>query len=264
MSSINKLLLIMKELRDPNNGCPWDKEQTFSTIAPYTIEEAYEVSDAVQRGDMRELQDELGDLLFQVVFHSQLAAEQEYFDFNDVVRSIVEKMRRRHPHVFGDVQIADAKAQTQAWEKHKQAERQQKKQTTMPVSHLDGVPVALPALTRAVKLQKRAARVGFDWDSVSPILEKIIEELNEVKQEIEQQSDHQLIEDEIGDLFFAVSNLARHLEIDPETSIRRSNAKFERRFKAVEALAMNQDKHLENMNIDEIETLYQQVKQMEK
>jgi len=264
LSNINKLLSVMKELRDPNNGCPWDKEQTFLTIAPYTIEEAYEVSDAIQKGDMSELQEELGDLLFQVVFHAQMAAEKGCFDFNDVVQSIVDKMRRRHPHVFGDVQIENAKEQTYAWEKHKQVERQQKKQTSTPMSQLDGIPVALPALTRAVKLQKRAARVGFDWESIPPILGKIIEELEEVKQEIEQQSHHQLIEDEIGDLFFAVSNLARHLEVDPETSIRRSNAKFERRFKAIEALALKQDKPLEKMTINEMEALYQQVKQTEK
>lgn len=254
----------MKELRDPDHGCPWDQEQTFHTIAPYTIEEAYEVSDAIQKEDMLELQDELGDLLFQVVFHAQMAAEQKCFDFNDVVNSIVHKMQRRHPHVFGDEKIEDARAQTHAWEKHKQVERQQKKQSAVPMSLLDGIPVALPALTRAVKLQKRAARVGFDWTSIPPILEKIIEELEEVKQEIEQQADHQYIEDEIGDLFFAVSNLARHLEIDPETSIRRSNAKFERRFKAIEALAQKQENKLEKMTIDEMEVLYQQVKQTEK
>ncbi|WP_455202700.1 nucleoside triphosphate pyrophosphohydrolase [Kaarinaea lacus] len=255
---------IMKELRDPSQGCPWDRAQTFQTIAPYTIEEAYEVSDAIQREDMSELQDELGDLLFQVVFHAQLAAEQGCFDFNDVVNSIVDKMHRRHPHVFGDEKIEDAEAQTHAWEKHKHVERQQKKQTATQLSLLDGIPLGLPALTRAVKLQRRAARVGFDWTSIAPILEKIIEELEEVKQEIEQQADHQLVEDEIGDLFFAVSNLARHLAIDPETSIRRSNAKFERRFKAVETLALQQDKLLEKMTIDEMEVLYQQVKQSEK
>lgn len=264
MTSIDKLLNVMKELRDPDHGCPWDREQTFQTIAPYTIEEAYEVSDAIQKEDMLELQDELGDLLFQVVFHAQIAAEQERFDFSDVVNSIVDKMHRRHPHVFGDEQIEDARAQTHAWEKHKHAERQQKKSTAVQLSLLDGIPVALPALTRAVKLQRRAARAGFDWTSIPPILAKIIEELDEVKQEIEQQADHQHIEDEIGDLFFAVSNLARHLEIDPETSIRRSNAKFERRFKAVEALALRQDKQLDKMTIDEMEVLYQQVKQSEK
>ena len=264
MTNINKLLSIMKELRDPENGCPWDREQTFQSIAPYTIEEAYEVSDAIQRDDMSELQDELGDLLFQVVFHAQMAAEQECFDFNDVVNSIVDKMLRRHPHVFGDEKIEDARAQTHAWEKHKHAERQQKLGTATPVSLLDDIPLALPALTRAVKLQRRAARVGFDWESIPPILDKIIEELEEVKHEIDQKVDRQSIEEEIGDLFFAVSNLARHLDIDPETSIRRSNAKFERRFKAIEFLSRKQNRNLQDMSLDDMEELYQQVKQAEK
>ena len=266
MSSIDKLLNIMRELRDPVRGCPWDLEQTFSSIAPYTIEEAYEVAEAIQHNDLHELQEELGDLLFQVVFHAQMASEIGEFGFDEVVDSIVEKMLRRHPHVFGNTKVKDAREQTHAWEKHKHAERLQKvrKQTdqTEP-SILDGVPVALPAMTRAVKLQRRAARVGFDWSSLPPIIEKIIEELGEVQQEIAQQADHQLIEEEIGDLFFAVSNLARHLDIDPETAVRCSNAKFERRFRSIEAMAREQKQSLEKMTLDEMETLYQQVKQAE-
>ncbi|WP_455207320.1 nucleoside triphosphate pyrophosphohydrolase [Kaarinaea lacus] len=267
MSSIDKLLRIMKELRHPDHGCPWDQEQTFDSIAPYTIEEAYEVADAILHDDMDELREELGDLLFQVVFHSEMAAELGYFDFDDVVNSIVEKMLRRHPHVFSNAEIKDAKAQTHAWVKHKHAERQQKLQKQgggAELSALDGVPTALPAITRSVKLQRRAARVGFDWTSLSPIFEKILEELGEVKQEIDKKADNEQIEVEIGDLFFAVSNLARHLEVDPESALRRSNAKFERRFRAIEGLARKQNQHLGELTLDEMETLYQKVKQTEK
>jgi len=267
LSKIDELLSIMKDLRHPEHGCPWDLEQTFSSIAPYTIEEAYEVAEAIQRRDMEELQEELGDLLFQVVFHAELAAEQGCFDFSGVVDGIVEKMLRRHPHVFGNASIDDAKAQTHAWEQHKQAERLQKRQKqsgTLEPGLLDGVPLALPALTRAVKLQRRAARVGFDWTSLPPIFEKIAEELEEVKQEIAQPANRQHLEAEIGDLFFAVSNLARHLEIDPETALRSSNAKFERRFRTIERLAKDRNRSVDTMTLDELEALYQQVKQTEK
>jgi len=260
---MEKLLNVMKELRNPDTGCPWDLEQTFSSVAPYTIEEAYEVAEAIHKGDTDELQEELGDLLFQVVFHAQMADEQGLFNFYDVVNSITEKMLRRHPHVFGDAEVKDAWEQTQAWEKHKHKERQQKLEKQPDVrnlSVLDGVPMALPAVTRAVKLQRRAARVGFDWSSVPPIFEKIEEELEEVKREIEQQAEHQRIEDEIGDLFFAVTNLARHLEIDPEAAVRRSSAKFERRFRAIEKLAEEKNQSLHEMSLDELEILYQQVK----
>ena len=265
MTSLEKLLNIMKRLRDPQNGCPWDREQTFATIAPYTIEEAYEVSDAIQRDNMPELCEELGDLLFQVVFHAQMASEKGCFDFEAVSKGIVEKMLRRHPHVFGDEQIADAEAQTQAWEQHKAAERQRKQQNNSNApSLLDDVPVSLPGLTRAVKLQKRAARVGFDWHSITPIFDKIREELDEVKQEIDKNASHELVEDEIGDLFFAVSNLARHLGVDPESAIRRSNRKFEQRFKSIEQLASVENKNLAEMTLDEMEVLYQHVKRSEK
>lgn len=266
MSKIDNLLNIMKELRNPERGCPWDLEQTFSSVAPYTIEEAYEVAEAIQKGDTDELQEELGDLLFQVVFHAQMAEEQGLFGFDDVVNSIVEKMVSRHPHVFGDAEVKDARAQTHAWEKHKHLERQKKLENQpeqQDPSILDGVPIALPAITRAVKLQRRAARVGFDWSSLPPIFEKIEEELDEVKQEIDLQAEQQLIEDEIGDLFFAVSNLARHLDIDPETAVRRSNAKFERRFRSIERLASETNQELQEMTLDEMEMLYQEVKQAE-
>jgi ATP diphosphatase len=251
LNKIDKLLNIMKELRNPERGCPWDLEQTFLTIAPYTIEEAYEVAEAIHKGDTDELQEELGDLLFQVVFHAQLADE---------------KMLRRHPHVFGDAEVKDAREQAQAWEKHKHKERQlklKKQEGSRNLSALDGVPIALPALTRAVKLQRRAARVGFDWSSLPPILAKIEEELEEVNREIEQQAAQQLIEDEVGDLFFAVTNLARHLEIDPETAVRRSSVKFERRFKAIEKLADEKNQQLQEMSLDEMEILYQEVKRKE-
>jgi ATP diphosphatase len=268
LSQIDNLLSIMKQLRDPESGCPWDQQQTFASIAPYTLEEAYEVVDAIQRHDWDELQDELGDLLFQVVFHSQMAAETQKFDFEDVVRGIVDKMRRRHPHVFGDEQIDDAQQQTQAWEQHKEAERRQKQQGAYGEGGgvpgiLDGVPVALPALTRAVKLQKRAARVGFDWPALEPIFDKIIEELEEVKAEIARNAEKELIEGEIGDLFFAVSNLARQLDIDPERATRLSNAKFESRFRGMEQLARQQKQSPHDLSLDELEVLYQQVKSQE-
>lgn len=264
MSNIDDLLKLMKQLRDPAGGCPWDREQTFSSIAPYTIEEAYEVAEAIRCNDLSELQDELGDLLFQVVFHAQLAQEQEAFAFTDVVSGIVDKMHRRHPHVFGDERIDDADQQTRAWEKHKETERREKySHGSRNASIMDGVPVALPGLTRAVKLQKRAARVGFDWSGIEPVFDKIIEELNEVKQEIAQGESKQRIESEIGDLFFAVSNLARHLDIDPETAVRTSNAKFQARFQGMEQLAADRQQSLRELSLEALEDLYQQIKSEE-
>ena len=263
MTNMKKLINIMKDLRNPEKGCPWDLEQTFSSIAPYTIEEAYEVADAIQRHDMDDLREELGDLLFQVVFHAQMAAETGDFSIDDVVNGIVEKMIRRHPHVFADDKIEDAQQQTVAWEAHKEAERGKKRRDT-DKSILDNIPVALPGLTRAVKLQKRAARVGFDWTTVEEIFEKIQEEIEEVRYEVETDSSRERIEDEIGDLFFAVSNLARRLDIDPEHAIRVSNAKFENRFRAMESMALVGSKDLKDMSLDELEALYQQTKRNEK
>jgi len=255
----------MKELRNPEKGCPWDLEQTFSSIAPYTIEEAYEVADAIQRQDMEDLREELGDLLFQVVFHAQMAAEIEAFSIDDVIESIVEKMIRRHPHVFGSEKIENAQQQTIAWEEHKAAERGKKQPNAQSEqSILNGISLSLPALTRAVKLQKRAARVGFDWTNVMSIFEKILEELEEVKHEINTNAPKERVEDEIGDLFFAVSNLARHLDIDPEGATRVSNAKFEYRFRAMETLARANNKDFSSMTLDEKEELYQQIKLDEK
>ena len=266
---MEKLINIMKELRDPKNGCPWDIEQDFSSIAPFTIEEAYEVADAIERQDLDNLKEELGDLLFQVVFHAQMAAEQNAFDITDVVNGIVDKMIRRHPHVFsnkkGDEKIENAEQQTLAWDSFKEAERKQKAHTKKETpSLMDGVPVALPALTQAVKLQRRASRIGFDWTNKTEIFDKISEELEEVRHEIETEADKERVVDEIGDLFFAVSNLARHLEIDPETAVRVSNAKFTRRFKAMEELARQSSEELNDMSLDEMEDLYQQTKRDEK
>lgn len=257
MSDIEKLLTLMARLRDPEGGCPWDQKQTLASIVPHTIEETYEVADAIERGDMVELRDELGDLLFQVVFYARIAEEQGDFAFQDVVDAIVDKLIRRHPHVFADATVGDAAAQSAAWEAHKARERRHK----VGDGVLDGVARALPAITRAVKLQKRAARVGFDWPDVMPVFDKVREELDEVRVELEQGAPKERIEDEIGDLFFAVTNLARLSDIDSETALRRSNDKFERRFRAMEALA---DRPLTDLRLDEWETLWERAKAAER
>ena len=259
MSDIEKLLAIMARLRDPQNGCPWDREQTLASIVPHTIEETYEVVDAIERGDMAELKSELGDLLFQVVFYARIAEEQGEFAFGDVVDAITEKLIRRHPHVFADATVADVAAQSAAWEVHKAQERRH----AAGAGTLDGVARALPAITRAVKLQKRAARVGFDWPDVTPVFDKVREELDEVRVEIEQGAPIERVEDEIGDLFFACTNLARLAGIDSETALRRSNDKFERRFRAMEALAAAEGKPLALLSLDEWESLWQRVKAAE-
>ena len=240
--ALDRLLAIMARLRDPEGGCPWDREQDFATIAPYTIEEAYEVADAIARSDMAALKDELGDLLFQVVFHARMAEEAGLFDFADVAAAISDKMVRRHPHVFGDAEIANAAAQTLAWEEHKAKERTAKAVASgARESVLDGVALALPALLRADKIQKRAARIGFDWPEARPVIAKLSEEIGELEAElaVEAGADHNKdrIEDEMGDILFAAANLARKLDIDPETALRRATEKFERRFRRVEVLA---------------------------
>ncbi|GAB4289140.1 MAG: nucleoside triphosphate pyrophosphohydrolase [Thiohalomonadaceae bacterium] len=230
---IDELIQVMARLRDPVQGCPWDREQTFATIAPYTLEEAYEVADAIARQDMAELREELGDLLFQVVFHAQMAREAGQFDFNDVVRAIVDKMVRRHPHVFADAQVADAAEQTARWEAQKAAERAARaEQATHSV--LDGVAVALPALMRAEKIQKRAARAGFDWPDIAGPLAKVREEVDEVAAELQAGAAPERVAAEVGDLLFAAVNLARHAGVDAETALRNATLKFERRFRAVE------------------------------
>src|SRR5581483_488461 len=247
---IDRLLGIMARLRDPKHGCPWDREQNFATIAPYTIEEAYEVADAIERGDMTALKDELGDLLLQVVFHARMAEEDGGFAFDDVANAISDKMIRRHPHVFGDTVIATVAAQNEAWEAHKAAERGPQE------SVLDGVALAYPALLRAAKISKRAARIGFDWPDARSVIAKINEEVAEVEAEMAG-ANRDRLEDEIGDLLFAAANLARKLDIEPETALRRATAKFERRFKQVEALAAERGF---GRDIDALEALWQEVK----
>jgi MazG family protein len=264
-SKIKKLLDIMQQLRDPESGCPWDREQDFSTIAPYTIEEAYEVADAIQHGRMDELKDELGDLLFQVVFHAQMARENGDFEFADVVNAVCDKMIRRHPHVFEGAQVAardahvagnlnDAETQTEAWEHGKARERA----TRGMQSLLDDVPRGMAELQRAVKLQKRAARVGFDWGSPEPVLDKFAEEVLEMRAAMLGGNIEEM-EDELGDLLFVIANLARQLKIDPAKALRRANAKFELRFRAVEEAAGSRAA-LYRMDLDEMEALWQQVK----
>ena len=262
--AMERLLAVMRQLRNPDGGCPWDLEQSFATIAPYTIEEAYEVADAIERQDIAALKDELGDLLLQVVFHAQMAREAGTFDFEAVAAAITEKMIRRHPHVFGDVTIETADAQTVAWEDHKEHERRAKASAEgRAASVLDGVAAGLPALMRAIKLQRRAARVGFDWPHARGVLVKIHEELTEIKSEMDADGPPERIRDEMGDLLFAVVNLARHLDIDPEASLRHANAKFERRFRQVEARLTATGRSAAEAGLDALEAIWQQVKAAE-
>ncbi len=265
---LERLIAIMARLRDPKRGCPWDIEQDFASIAPYTIEEAYEVADAIQHGDMAALRDELGDLLLQVVFHAQMAREAGAFDIDDVARAINAKMIKRHPHVFGDASIEGAAAQTKAWETQKAEERQNKAEAEgRPASALDGVATGLPALTRALKLQRRAARAGFDWPAESAVGEieaKLAEELGEIKTAIAH-GERKAIEGECGDLLFVCVNLLRHLDIDPETALRATNAKFERRFQAVEdRLRAAGICDLASAGLDRLEAVWVAVKEEEK
>ncbi len=263
-SAIFRLVEIMARLRDPASGCPWDIEQTFATIAPYTIEEAYEVADAVERGDMAALAEELGDLLLQVVYHARMAEEDGHFDFEAVATAISDKMIRRHPHVFGDQEVDSAAAQTRAWEEHKAGERAAKAaQAGRRASVLDGVAAGLPGLTRAAKLQRRAARVGFDWPEALQVLDKIEEEIAELKQEMSDGAAPDRIQDEIGDLLFAVVNLARHLDADAEAALRHGNAKFERRFHAIEARFAAAGCELSEASLEELEEAWRAVKQDE-
>ncbi len=247
-----RLLTMMARLRDPKTGCPWDVEQTFKTIAPYTIEEAYEVNDAIERGNMTDLKEELGDLLLQVVFHARMAEEQDIFDFGAVSDGLVEKMIARHPHVFGAEKQRDSKTQTVAWEALK-AEERAAKTSNNKASVLDGIALSLPALTRADKLQKRAARVGFDWSEPAEVIAKIIEETEEIVEAAANNEGQERIHEEVGDLIFAVSNLARKLGVDPEHALRDCNEKFTRRFHYIEKHA---DADLETMGLDALEELY--------
>jgi len=258
MKEIEALLDIMARLRDPEQGCPWDRQQTFRSIAPYTVEEAYEVADAIELDDIDGLREELGDLLLQTVFHARMAEEQGQFDFGDVVRGINSKLIERHPHVFGDARIDGADAQTRDWESRKARERERK--LGKGGGALDGVPMALPGLTRAVKLQNRAARVGFDWSAMPPVFDKIREELAELEHEIDSGAELVRIEDELGDVLFAVANLARKLGIDPEQSLRGTNQKFERRFRYVESALAGRNERPEQSTLEEMDRLWDQAK----
>jgi nucleoside triphosphate diphosphatase len=259
-TQIEKLIEIMALLRDPEKGCPWDIDQTFESIAPYTIEEAYEVVEAIEQKDMSALVDELGDLLLQVVFHARLAEEVSIFSFDDVVQAICDKLVRRHPHVFSDSKIHTAEAQIASWEAYKALEREEKASSYAPHSALDGVTRGLPALTRALKLQKRAARVGFDWSDARDVLDKFDEEIKEMSAEMTADPAPERQMDEMGDLLFTCVNLARKLNLDPETALRHGNAKFERRFKGVEALLAKDGKTPETSELYDMEVLWDKVK----
>ena len=264
-AGIDELLQIMVRLRDPQSGCPWDLQQDFATIAPYTIEEAYEVADAIDRSDLDGLKDELGDLLLQVVFHAQMAQEQGAFVFDDVVRAICDKMVRRHPHVFGDAVADDAGAVKASWEEIKRAERAAKGEAD--ASALAGISRGLPEWQRAVKLQSKAAKTGFDWPGPEPVIAKLHEEIEEVRAEFAKgdvEANHARLQDEIGDLLFVCANLARHAQVDVGAALRHANHKFERRFRAMERLAAEEGKSLTDQSLDAQEAYWARAKQTER
>ena len=264
-AALLNLLTLMAQLRDPGTGCPWDVQQDFASIAPYTIEEAYEVADAIARGDIADLLDELGDLLLQVVFHARIAEEAGHFDFTAVAAAISDKLVRRHPHVFGDQGKISAATQSASWESLKAAERAANAAAKgRPESVLDGVPLPFPALLRAYKLQRRAARVGFDWPELAPVAAKVEEEWAELTAEIDNAGDQARLTEEVGDLLFAVVNLARHLEIDPEAALRAGNAKFERRFRAVEDGFREKGRQMAAASLEDMEVLWNAAKASEK
>lgn len=259
-SSIDALLMLMQRLRDPRDGCPWDRAQTLNSLVQHTVEEAYEVAEAVERGEIGELAGELGDLLFQVVFYAQIASEAGYFGFAEVVEGIHDKLVRRHPHLFGRASVRDATEQAVAWEQMKAVERAAHRRGAGPASELDDVPLALPAMTRARKLQQRASRVGFDWGEAPPVLDKIAEELAELKEAMAQEAPQQAQAEELGDLIFAVVNLARHLGLDPEAATRAANRKFERRFRYVEAALRESGKTPAQSDLAEMDALWDRAK----
>jgi ATP diphosphatase len=266
--TIETLLDIMARLRDPQDGCPWDVQQTFATIAPYPVEDAYEVADAIDRNDLPGLRDELGDLLLQVVFHARMAEEQGAFAFGDVVAAICDKMVRRHPHVFADASVGDAAAQTVAWEEHKKRERDQAGHDD--TSALAGVARGLPEWQRAVKLQHKAAKVGFDWPGPAPVIEKLHEEIDEVRAEFAavaadpgDGAARERLEDEMGDLLFVCANLARHAKVDVGNALRRANIKFERRFRAMEAMAAEDGVALSSLPLDAQDAYWNRAKAAE-
>jgi MazG family protein len=264
MDAIHKLIDTMARLRDPERGCPWDQRQSFATIVPYTIEEAYEVADAIERRDFDHLKDELGDLLLQVVFYAQMANEDGLFDFEEVAETINGKLRRRHPHVFGDTRYETDAERAAAWEAEKARERQAKNPTHTDHSVLDGVALALPALGRALKLQRRAAKVGFDWDDVAAVLNKIGEELEECRHVLDRDLGTGPLAEEIGDLLFSVVNLARHVEVDAEEALRRSNRKFETRFRRIERWIAEGGKDWDQCTLAELDVLWERAKSLER
>ena len=252
----------MADLRDPENGCPWDIKQSFETVAPYTIEEAYEVADAIERNDMADLKNELGDLLFQIVFHARMAEESDQFDFIDVVNEINEKLVSRHPHVFAGDSGKSEEELSSDWENHKKKERAEKGGQQERSGYLDGIASAMPALRWSEKLQKRAAHHGFDWDGIAPVFDKLNEEIGELKAEIIHQDNQQRIADEMGDILFASVNLARHLGVNPEQALRDSNRKFISRFEIVEQLSHEDGRQMEGCSVAELEEYWQKAKQM--
>jgi nucleoside triphosphate diphosphatase len=265
--TLDDLLAVMARLRDPETGCPWDVKQNFETIAPYTIEEAYEVADAIARGDMDGLKDELGDLLLQVVYHAQMASEDERFAFGDVVDAITRKMIRRHPHVFEDASRREEFMSTDLWDRIKAEEKAERGGDVAPGSVLGEVPLGLPALTRAVKLQKRAAQVGFDWPSLAPVLEKAEEEIAELKAAISDRKSggaQASVAEELGDLLFVMANVARHLGVDPEAALRAANAKFVRRFESIETALGEEGRQPEDATLEEMDALWDAAKDAER
>jgi len=260
--NIARLIEIMAALRTPGTGCPWDLEQDFATIAPYTLEEAYEVADAIARGDMADLREELGDLLLQVVFHARMAQEQGAFDFGDVVLAITQKLLRRHPHVFGDARGLSPEGVKQLWDRIKTEEKAEKA-SAEPAGALAGVPVGLPALTRALKLQQKAGKVGFDWNDPMAVLAKIREEADEIEDAIKA-GERQHAAAEVGDLLFAVVNLARHLDADPEGVLRATNQKFERRFASIERTLAARGKSASQSTLAEMDALWDEAKAAER
>ncbi len=274
--SIETLLEIMEKLRDPECGCRWDLKQTYKTIVPHTLEEVYEVIDAIENGEIADLREELGDLLFQIVFYAQIGKERNDFDFNDVVNGISEKLIRRHPHIFDRDhrdQALDDNELSIAWDAIKKDERQQKlaqkniqsqnAQIKDTQSQMDNIPLILPALTRAAKIQNRVAKVGFDWQTIEPIWEKLKEEVGEIHEAINENLGQDKIEDEVGDLLCVCVNLARHLKVDPEKALRRSNSKFERRFRYIESRLMLKNKTAEQASLEEMDTLWEEAKKYE-
>jgi MazG family protein len=260
VQATERLLAIMARLRDPERGCPWDLRQTYASIVPHTLEEAYEVADAIERGDFEDLRTELGDLLFQVVFYSQIAKEEGRFDFEEVAAAVGDKLERRHPHVFGDTRYENEAAFAHAWEATK-AEERREKSGDAPSSVMDGVAAALPALLRADKLQRRAARVGFDWASPEPVFAKIDEELTEVREALASDAGAERVAEELGDLLFAVTNLARHLDVRAEEALRHANAKFETRFRHIEQALQAEGRRPQDCSLDELEAYWVQAKQ---